>query len=185
MDTPVGRTVGNALEVKESVEALAGGGPADLIEITLTLAREMLTLAKIDIDPAAALAHGDALQVWNTMIRAQSGDPEAELPVATQREVVRAERSGYLTGLDAFGIGVASWRLGAGRSRKEDPVSPIAGIVCLAKPGDAVEAGQPILELHVDDAARLPQAMAALHGAIVIDPEPLDPVPLVADILRS
>lgn len=185
MDTPVGRTVGNALEVQESVGVLAGGGPADLIEITLTLAREMLALAKIDIDPAVALANGDALRVWSTMIRAQSGDPDAALPVATQREVVRAERSGFLTGLDAFGVGVASWRLGAGRSRKEDPVSPIAGIICLAKPGDAVEAGQPILELHIDDAARLPHAMAALQGAIVIGPEPIDPLPLVADILRS
>jgi thymidine phosphorylase len=185
MDTPVGRAVGNALEVTESVETLAGGGPADLIEITLALAREMLALTKIPIDPAMALADGSAHAVWETMVRAQAGDSSATLPQATQREIIRAERSGYLSTLDAFGIGVASWRLGAGRSRKEDPVSPIAGIMCHAKPGDAVEQGQPILELHVDDASRLPAALAALQGAITIGDEPPAAVPLVADILRS
>ncbi len=185
MDTPVGRCVGNALEVTESVETLSGGGPSDLIEITLTLAREMLALAKITADPAKALSDGSALTVWNTMVRAQSGDPTAALPVATQREVVRADRAGYLTGLDAFGVGVASWRLGAGRSRKEDPVSAIAGVVCLAKPGDAVEQGQPILELHVDDPGRLASALTALEGAITIAAEPVELAPLVADILRG
>ena len=185
MDTPVGRCVGNALEVAEAVETLAGGGPDDLTEITLTLAREMLALAKISIDPATALSNGDALIRWNEMIRAQGGDPTGVLPVATRREVVRAERAGYVTTLDAFGVGVASWRLGAGRSRKEDPVSAIAGIVCLAKPGDAVEQGQPILELHIDDPDRLAHARAALEGAITVGDEPPQPVPLVSDILRS
>ena len=185
MYTPVGRCVGNALEVAEAVETLAGGGPDDLTEITLTLAREMLALAKISIDPATALSNGDALIRWNEMIRAQGGDPTGVLPVATRREVVRAERAGYVTTLDAFGVGVASWRLGAGRSRKEDPVSAIAGIVCLAKPGDAVEQGQPILELHIDDPDRLAHARAALEGAITVGDEPPQPVPLVSDILRS
>ena len=185
MYTPVGRCVGNALEVAEAVETLAGGGPDDLTEITLTLAREMLALAKISIDPATALSNGDALIRWNEMIRAQGGDPTGVLPVATRREVVRAERAGYVTTLDAFGVGVASWRLGAGRSRKEDPVSAIAGIVCLAKPGDAVEQGQPILELHIDDPDRLAHALAALEGAITVGDEPPQPVPLVSDILRS
>ncbi len=185
MDTPLGRSAGNAIEVTESVETLSGGGPADLIDITLTLAREMLALAHIDMDPAPLLNDGRALSVWDAMIRAQSGDPAALLPVATQREVVRAERTGYITRLDAFGVGVAAWRLGAGRSRKEDPVSPIAGVVCLAKPGARIELGEPILELHVDDPGRLPAALQALQGAISIADEPVEALPLIADILRA
>ncbi|CAB4881438.1 unannotated protein [freshwater metagenome] len=185
MDTPLGRSVGNAVEVAESIEALSGGGPADLLEITLALASEMLTLAGISTDPAPLLSDGRALAVWHAMISAQGGDPAARLPVATQREIVRAERSGYVTGVDAFAVGVASWRLGAGRSRKEDPVSPIAGVLCMAKPGDAVEQGQPVLELHIDDPTRLPGALAALHGAITIDAEPPIAQPLIADILRG
>lgn len=185
MDTPLGRSAGNALEITESIEALNGGGPDDLLEITLALAREMLTLAKIDVDPASVLQNGQALRVWNQMIRAQGGDPDAPIPVASRREIVRAEQSGYITRLDAFAVGVAAWRLGAGRSRKEDPVSPIAGVVCLAKPGDVVEQGQPILELHIDDADRLGGALEALIDAITIAPEPIETPPLIADILRS
>jgi thymidine phosphorylase len=185
MDTPLGRSAGNALEITESIEALNGGGPDDLLEITLALAREMLTLAKIDVDPASMLQNGQALRVWNQMIRAQGGDPDAPIPVASRREIVRAEQSGYITRLDAFAVGVAAWRLGAGRSRKEDPVSPIAGVVCLAKPGDVVEQGQPILELHIDDADRLGGALEALIDAITIAPEPIETPPLIADILRS
>ena len=185
MDTPLGRCAGNALEVTESVETLSGGGPADLIELTLTLAREMLALAHIDIDPAPLLNDGRALAVWDAMIRAQNGDPSAVLPVATRHEVVRAERGGYVTRLDAYGVGVAAWRLGAGRSRKEDPVSPIAGVVCLAKPGEHVELGKPILELHIDDPGRLPAALQALQSAISIADEPVEALPLIADILRS
>lgn len=185
MDTPLGRSAGNALEITESIEALNGGGPNDLREITLALAREMLTLVKIDIDPASVLQNGQALGVWNQMIRAQGGDPDAPIPVAAHREIARAEQSGYITRLDAFAVGVAAWRLGAGRSRKEDPVSPIAGVVCLAKPGDVVERGQPILELHIDNADRLGGALEALIDAITIAPEPIETPPLIADILRS
>jgi len=185
MDTPLGRSAGNALEITESIEALNGGGPDDLREITLALAREMLTLVKIDIDPASVLQNGQALGVWNQMIRAQGGDPDAPIPVAAQREIVRAEQSGYITRLDAFAVGVGAWRLGAGRSRKEDPVSPTAGVVCLAKPGEVVEQGQPILELHIDNADRLGGALEALIDAITIAPEPIETPPLIADILRS
>ena len=185
MDTPLGRSAGNALEVSESIETLNGGGPSDLLEITLALAREMLALAKIDVDPASVLHNGQALHVWNQMIRAQGGDPDAPIPIASRREILRAERSGYITRLDAFAVGVAAWRLGAGRSRKEDPVSSIAGVVCLAKPGDVVEKGQPILELHIDDAERLGGALEALIDAVTIAPEPAELPPLIADILRS
>jgi thymidine phosphorylase len=181
MDTPLGRACGNGLEVAEAVEVLRGGGPPDLVEVTLTLAREMLALAGIDADPAAALTDGRAHAVWDTMIRAQGGDPEAPLPVASVTHQVPAPAGGYLRRLDARAVGEAVWRLGAGRSRKEDPVSPTAGAVCLRKPGDAVEAGEPVLVLHVDDTDRLDGALAALHGAIEVGPEPPDPRPLIVD----
>ncbi len=167
MDSPLGRTAGNALEVQEAVECLAGGGPADLVELTVALAREMLTLAGLAgaPDPADMLARGGAMDTWRQMVAAQGGDPAATLPEATETELVRADRDGYLTRLDARAVGVAAWRLGAGRARKEDPVSPIAGVTCLIKPGEAVRAGQPILQLHLDGVARLPGALAALDGA--------------------
>jgi thymidine phosphorylase len=186
MEAPLGRAAGNGLEVAEAVEVLRGGGPADLVEVTLALAREMVALAGLagpDADPAAALADGRALAVWQAMIRAQGGDPDAPLPIAGHRHPVRAPAGGYLRRLDARAVGVAVWRLGAGRSRKEDPVSPSAGAVCLRKPGDRVEAGEPVLELHVDDEARLPGALAALEGAIEAGPEPPDARPLVLDRL--
>jgi thymidine phosphorylase len=185
MDTPLGRACGNALEVAEAVEVLRGGGPSDLVELTLALAGEMLDLAGVaagpDADPAVALADGRAHAVWDAMIRAQGGDPDAELPVAAVQHEVRAPAGGYLRRLDARGVGVAVWRLGAGRSRKEHPVSPTAGAVCLHKPGDKVEAGEPVLVLHTDDAARLEGALAALDGAVVVGPEPPEPRPLIVD----
>lgn len=181
MDTPLGRACGHGLEVTESVETLQGRGPADLLEVTLALAREMLALASIDVDPAAALADGRALTTWTAMIRAQDGDPEAELPTAMIRHLVSAPASGYLRRLDARAVGVAAWRLGAGRSRKEDAVSATAGAICLAKPGEQVEAGQPILELHYDDAARIDPALESLAGAIEVGPEPPEPRPLIID----
>ncbi|MGK2950707.1 MAG: thymidine phosphorylase, partial [Acidimicrobiales bacterium] len=162
MDVPLGRTAGNALEVTESVEVLAGGGPSDLVELTVALAREMLELVEIDADPAEVLAGGGAMDAWKAMVRAQGGDPDAELPVASEVEVVRAGATGTLSRLDAMGVGIAAWRLGAGRSRKEDPVSPIAGVAWHATVGDEVTEGQPLLELHIDDAARLSGALAAL-----------------------
>ena len=136
MDVPLGLAVGNALEVSESVEVLAGGGPADVVELTVLLAREMLDLAGLtDVDPAETLRDGSAMDVWRRMIRAQGGDPDAPLPTARENEVVHAEADGVVTRMDAMGIGVAAWRLGAGRARKEDPVSAGAGILLHAKPG--------------------------------------------------
>jgi thymidine phosphorylase len=168
MDVPIGRAVGNALEVTEAVETLAGGGPADLREITLALANEMLAAAGVDADPAVALDDGSALAVWERMIAAQGGDPGAVLPTAAHIEAVVADRSGVVSRLDAWGIGVAAWRLGAGRARKEDAVDPAAGIVCRVRPGERVAAGDVLLELHTDDPTRLPRALESLEGAVCV-----------------
>lgn len=169
MSTPLGNTVGNALEVGEAVEVLAGGGPADVVELTVALAQEMLALAGIDgVDVAAALADGRAMDRWNRMIRAQGGNPEAPLPVAKETHPVVAPRGGVLTRVDAYSAGVASWRLGAGRARKEDAVSAGAGIELHAKPGDTVVAGQPLMTLHTDEPARFERALEALVGAWTI-----------------
>ncbi len=181
MDTPLGRTSGNALEVTEAVEVLAGGGPADIVELTVALAREMLDLVGVDADPAAALSDGRAMDRWRAMVAAQGADPDAVLPVAREREIVTAPAGGYLTRLDALGVGVAAWRLGAGRARKEDPVSPTAGVVCRAKPGDQVTAGQPVLELHTDEPDRLAAALEALSGAIEVGASPPPPRRLLLD----
>ncbi len=169
MDTPLGRTAGNALEVEESVEVLAGGGPADVVELTLAFAREMLSVAGVTrVDPADRLADGSAMDHWRRMIRAQGGDPDATLPVAKESEIVMAPATGTLTRLDAYAVGVASWRLGAGRARKEDVVSAGAGVIMHAKPGDQVVAGQPLLTLRADDGDRFSRAIAALDGGIEV-----------------
>jgi thymidine phosphorylase len=181
MDVPLGRAVGNAIEVEESLAVLRGQGPADLVEVTLALAREMLALAGIDADPAAALADGRALKVYRDMIASQGGDPDAELAQAAVTEVVTAPASGWLRRLDARAVGVAAWRLGAGRARKEDPVSAAAGILCLVKPGEQVDAGQPILELRADRNSVLSGARDALAGAMEIGPEPPAVSPLIID----
>ena len=171
MDVPLGQMVGNALEVQESVAVLSGGGPADIIELTITLAREMLDLAGItDIDPADTLRDGTALDVWNQMISAQGGDPKAALPVARCSHQVLAGSTGVLTELNALKVGVAAWRLGAGRARKEDPVSAGAGIQLHAKPGDQVAAGSPLLTLYTDDESRFEGALAALADSTAIGP---------------
>lgn len=175
MSTPLGLTVGNALEVRESLEVLAGGGPADVVELTLALAREMLRQAgRPDADPEAALKDGRAMDRWREMVRAQGGDPEAPLPVADHLETVVAEADGFLTRLDALSVGVASWRLGAGRARKEDPVQAEAGIEMLAKPGERVVRGQPLLTLHTQTPERFERARQALSGAIAIGPDAPD-----------
>ncbi|HTN79536.1 MAG TPA: hypothetical protein VMK16_07675, partial [Acidimicrobiales bacterium] len=186
MDTVLGRAAGNAIEVTESVDVLSGriAGLDDLVEVTLALADEMVALAHVDADPGAHLADGSALAKWREMVVAQGGDPDALLPEADQRLAIRAERAGYVARLDALAVGVAAWRLGAGRSRKEDPVSASAGVVCVAKEGDAVEEGQPILELHIDDPARVTSAVEALDGAIDIAAEPPERRPLVLDVIR-
>ncbi|MEU1615693.1 thymidine phosphorylase [Streptomyces sp. NPDC005722] len=184
MSTPLGLTAGNALEVRESVEVLAGGGPADVVELTLALAREMLDAAGLkDADPAKALADGSAMDVWRRMIAAQGGDPDAALPVAREQHVVTAERSGVLTGLDAYAVGVAAWRLGAGRARKEDPVQAGAGIELHAKPGATVTEGQPLLTLHTDTPEKFGYALEALAGGVEISPAgtAFTPEPIVLD----
>jgi thymidine phosphorylase len=182
MDTPLGRNVGNALEVEESIEALSGEGPADLMEVTYALAEHMLALAGIDADPRAAIASGRALGTFNEMIRAQGGDPDAPRPKAAHAmEAVPAPVTGWLTGLNALAVGVAAWRLGAGRARKEDAVSHTAGVRCLAKPGERVQRGQPILALYADDPARFAPALEALREPDVIEvgSEPPPPLALV------
>ncbi|MDZ5621557.1 thymidine phosphorylase [Nocardioides bizhenqiangii] len=184
MDVPLGRTAGNAIEVTESVEVLAGGGPADVVELTLALAREMLTAAGVtDVDPADRLADGSAMDAWKAMIRAQGGDPDAPLPTARESHDVTADADGVLTRLDALAVGVAAWRLGAGRARKEDPVQAGAGVVWHARPGDPVTAGQPILTLLTDTPERFERALAALDGGYRIDPPgtAYDPRPLIID----
>ncbi|MFL6133297.1 MAG: thymidine phosphorylase [Nocardioidaceae bacterium] len=183
MGTPLGRTAGNALEVAESVEVLAGGGPRDVVELTLALAREMLQAADADrVDPADRLADGSAMDVWRAMIRAQGGDPDATLPTARETHVVTARESGVVTELDAMAVGLAAWRLGAGRARKEDPVQAGAGVEMHAKPGDTVTAGQPLLTLHTDEPERFERALAALDGHVVVSAEGgYEAVPLVID----
>jgi thymidine phosphorylase len=182
MDTPLGRTAGNAVEVAESVEVLAGGGPPDVVELTLVLAREMLAAAGLDgVDPADRLADGSAMDVWRRMVSAQGGDPDAPLPVARESHDVVAPASGVLRRLDALAVGVAAWRLGAGRARKEDPVSAGAGVVMHAKPGDEVTAGAPLLTLLTDEEARFASALEALDGAYEVGSDPPDGLPLVID----
>lgn len=172
MSTPLGLTVGNALEVRESVEVLAGGGPADVVELTLALAREMLAVAgRTDVDPADALADGRAMDAWRRMIAAQGGDPDAALPVARESEQVLAPADGVLVGLDALAVGVAAWRLGAGRARKEDVVQFGAGIELHAKPGALVRTGEPIMTLFTDTPERFERAREALEGAVTVAPE--------------
>ncbi|WKX70809.1 thymidine phosphorylase [Streptomyces sp. XD-27] len=169
MSTPLGLTAGNALEVRESVEVLAGGGPADVVDLTVALAREMLAAAGVTgKDPADALADGSAMDHWRRMIAAQGGDPDAPLPVAREQHVITADATGVLTAMDAYAVGVAAWRLGAGRARKEDPVQAGAGIELHAKPGDTVTAGQPLLTLHTDTPEKYDYALAALDGAVEI-----------------
>lgn len=181
---PLGLTAGNALEVRESVEVLAGGGPQDVIDLTLALAREMLDAAGLkDADPEKALADGSAMDVWRRMISAQGGDPDAPLPVARERHVISAPSSGVLTRLDAYDIGVAAWRLGAGRARKEDPVQAGAGVELHAKPGDTVTEGQPLLTLHTDTPEKFEYALKALPGSYDIAPAgtPFTATPVVRE----
>ncbi|HEX2133958.1 MAG TPA: thymidine phosphorylase [Actinophytocola sp.] len=184
MSAPLGRAVGNAVEVAESVEVLRGGGPADVVELTLALAREMLALAGIDADPAEVLASGRAYETWRAMISAQGGDPDAELPSPAHVETVTAERDGVVASLDARAVGVAAWRLGAGRARKEDPVQAAAGVVCRAKPGERVRAGEPVLELRTDTPNAVPSALAVLSDAFVIADEAPPATPLVIETIR-
>ncbi len=189
MSVPLGRAIGNAIEVEEALEVLAGGGPADVVALTVALAREMLALAgRPDADVEAALRDGRAMDRWRRMVRAQGGDPDAALPRPRETHVVAAERDGVLVEQHALAFGVAAWRLGAGRARKEDPVAPAAGIRLAAKPGDAVRRGEPLFALATDEPARIARALEALEGAYRIG-EPgeavLDGGPLVADRITA
>jgi thymidine phosphorylase len=170
MDVPLGRTAGNALEVQESVEVLSGGGPADVVELTVTLAREMLEAAGASNskDPAVALQDGTAMDVWRNMISAQGGDPDAVLPTALEKHEVIATSAGYLTRLDALAVGMASWRLGAGRARKEDSVQFGAGIQWHVGHGEQVVAGQKLFTLHTDDSDRFTSALEVLTSGYEI-----------------
>jgi thymidine phosphorylase len=170
MDVPLGLTAGNALEVRESVEVLAGGGPADVVELTVLLAREMLELAGISgVDPADNLKNGKAMDHWRRMIKAQNGDPNGKLPVAKEKLVVNAESSGTLTRMDALKVGVAAWRLGAGRAKQGEALQLGAGIEIHAKPGEAVVKGQPLFTLHTDKPELFARAEESLQGAVEYD----------------
>ena len=170
MDVPLGLTAGNALEVRESVEVLAGGGPSDVVELTVLLAREMLDAAGVKNakDPAVALKDGSAMDKWRAMIAAQGGNPDAPLPVAREKQVVAAEKSGTISSMDALKVGVSAWRLGAGRERQGEKVQAGAGIEIHAKPGEKIEAGAPLFTLHTDEPERFARAHEALHGAVMI-----------------
>ena len=186
MSTPLGNKVGNALEVEEAVEVLAGGGPKDVIDITIALATEMLRLSGMpDVDVAPALQDGRAMDKWNEMVKAQHGDPHAELPKAKHEEIVVAEESGFLNELDALAVGTASWRLGAGRARKEDPVQFGAGVILHVKRGDRVEKGQPLLTLYTDEAERFARAKDALVGGIKIESEAKSQPSLILDHIKN
>jgi thymidine phosphorylase len=184
MNVPLGLAIGNANEVRESVEVLAGGGPPDIIELTLTLARAMLAQAGLpDADVEGALKDGRAMDTWQRMIRAQGGDPSAALPVAKETHVVTAPRDGVLVRQQALPFGIAAWRLGAGRARPQDPVQHAAGIDLHAKPGDTVAKGQPLFTLSADEPERFARALEALEGAWQIGDaaELEDTGPLVAE----
>jgi thymidine phosphorylase len=183
MDAPLGRTAGNGIEVEEAIEVLSGRGPADVVEVVVGLARAMLELVGIPADPSAALADGSALERYRVMVRAQGGDPDAPLEQAAERLTVEAPEGGHVRGLDARAVGVAAWRLGAGRARKEDPVSHTAGVICLKKPGDEVAKGEPVLELRSDDRRRFDEALKALDAALEIG-EPIAQRSVVLERIR-
>lgn len=181
MDAPLGRSVGNANEVRESVEVLAGGGPADVVELTLALAREMLDLAGFtDVDPAPALTDGRAMDSWRRLIAAQGGDPDAELPVARETEIVRAATDGIVQRVDARAVGVGAWRLGAGRARPGDPVDHAAGVEVLVRPVDTVRAGDPLFEVRCDTPGRLARGLESLATAVELGEAAPTVRPLVA-----
>ena len=171
MDAPLGRAIGNSLEVSESVDVLTGVGPKDVRELTLALARIMLELVGIEQDPEVKLDDGSAYRVYRDMISAQGGDPDAPFARAPLQETVLAAKSGFVQSVDALLVGVTAWRLGAGRLRKEDPVSPGAGVVCLVRQGDAVEVGQPIFELHADDEEHMARGRATITDALGVGGE--------------
>ncbi|AWK73425.1 thymidine phosphorylase [Rhodococcus oxybenzonivorans] len=187
MDAPLGLTAGNALEVREAVEVLAGGGPADVVELTLELAREMLKAAGIDgVDPADKLRDGSAMDRWRAMIGAQGGDPDAPLPKARHTEVILSETDGVVCGLDAMAVGLAAWRLGAGRARQGEAVQAAAGIEMHAKPGQTVSVGTPLATLHTDTPERFRAAKVSLDNAwTIVADAPSVTAPLVIERIEE
>ena len=183
MDAPLGRAVGNALEVTEAVEVLRGGGPSDVRELTIALAKLMTELVGIDVNPSDKLDDGSAYEVYERMIHAQGGDPDATMPVAALREDVVAARDGVVESIDALAVGVTAWRLGAGRARKEDPVSATAGVRCLVREGDKVSKGQPLFELHADDEAHLATGRVTIAHAVVLGSAPRAAATLLLDLI--
>jgi len=170
MDVPLGLTVGNSLEIRETLEVLAGGGPSDVVELTLILANEMLAAVGIKpkVSPEQALKNGMAMDVWQKMISAQGGDNNAPLPVAKEKLEITASTSGKLLTLDAMKVGLAAWRLGAGRQKQGEVLQLGAGVEIHVKPGDMVKSGQSILTLHTDDSTRFARAQEVLTGAYSI-----------------
>ncbi|CAB4787890.1 MAG: thymidine phosphorylase [Actinobacteria bacterium] len=185
MDVPLGLTAGNALEVRESVEVLAGGGPKDVVELTLALAREMLTLVGIEKDPADTLRDGSAMDVWRRMISAQGGNPDAPLPVAAHQEVVVADKSGVVASMDALAVGVAAWRLGAGRARQGEVVQAGAGVEIHAKPGEQISKGSPLFTLHTETPERFAYALEALQDGWSIGEKASATLPLIVDRITA
>jgi thymidine phosphorylase len=186
MDIPLGLTAGNALEVRESIEVLAGGGPSDVVELTVLLAQEMLELAGIkEADPAAALKNGKAMDVWRHMISAQGGDPDAKLPVSKEKLTITAHSTGTVLSMDAMKVGLAAWRLGAGRSRQGEAVQAGAGIEIHAKPGDTITNGAPLFTLHTDTPAAFARAQESLVDSVRIGDlaagEKIDRLPLIIE----
>jgi thymidine phosphorylase len=185
MNAPLGQAVGNALEVTESVNVLKGRGPSDVRDLTLELATIMIELVGLNVEPATKLDDGSAFEVYRQMIRAQGGDPDADMALAAIREVVVASRAGYVSSVDAFAVGVTAWRLGAGRARKEDSVSASAGVMCLIREGEMVEKDQPLFELHADDQAHLSVGRDSIAGAVEISDEQRWTAPLKPHLIRK
>ena len=181
MDAPLGLTVGNALEVEEAIECLAGGGPADLREVTLALAHEMLDLVGLDVDPSAALDGGDAMDRWRAMIVAQGGDPDAPLPRARYTEAITAGATGIVQDIDALAVGRAAWLLGAGRTVQTDPVSATAGIRLHVRAGDPITAGEPLMELHTDDEHTLDRVRQTVEAATIVGRD----IPVIPPLVRG
>jgi thymidine phosphorylase len=185
MNAPLGRAVGNALEVSESVDVLQGRGPSDVRELTLALARIMVELVGVDVDPETKLDDGSGYEVYQRMIRAQGGDPDASLPKAECRDDVVSFDDGVVQSVDALAVGTAAWRLGAGRARKEDPVSAAAGVVCLVREGEAITKGQPLFELHADDEVHLQQGRDAIADAVVVGERSVNTEPLLLERITN
>ena len=181
MNQPLGRAIGNAIEVDESVDVLRGGGPSDVRELTLSLARTMLSLVDIDADPESKLDDGSAYELYRTMIRAQGGDPDATLARGRHKDVLLSPREGIVQSVDSLNVGIAAWRLGAGRARKEDPVSAGAGVLCLVREGDYVEAGQPLFELFADDEQHLELGRSTITSAVSVGEDPVIPEPILLE----